>query len=105
MTRFDDAFNIELYSLLNGRDTMPSTDWATDLCGTHIADAFASGNASEYFFNFGLGDLEGFLGIFPSVQEFPLHNEPPGGPLRGFVLLGPSRDCAAAPVPGYPGSA
>jgi hypothetical protein len=66
--KFDDAFNAELYGLENGGAVDPN---AADFIGSasSIADATSMANAldeAEYFFNFGLGDLEGFLGIFPS---------------------------------------
>jgi hypothetical protein len=65
LTEFYDASNVELYSLLNNGDLIP----AADLFGssTSIADGLASSDPAEFFFNFGLGDLEGFLGIFSSI--------------------------------------
>jgi hypothetical protein len=61
--KFDDALNIELYALENGGAIDPN---AADFIGSasSIADALGSANATdaaEYFFNFGLGDLEGFF--------------------------------------------
>jgi hypothetical protein len=76
LTEFSDAYNIELFSLLNPSaaiDTIP----ATDLIGSSetIADAFANGTGSAsdvatYFFEFGANDLSGFLDLpafFPSL--------------------------------------
>jgi hypothetical protein len=75
LTEFSDAYNIELYSLLNPSaaiDTIP----ATDLIGSTetIADAFANGptasDVATYFFEFGANDLSGYLdlpALFPSL--------------------------------------
>jgi hypothetical protein len=76
LTEWADAYNIELYSLLNPSaaiDTIP----ATDLIGSTetIADAFANGTGSAsdvatYFFEFGANDLAGYLDLpafFPSL--------------------------------------
>jgi hypothetical protein len=62
LTEFSDAYNVELYSLLNpgvAVDTIP----LTDLIGssTNIADGLAATDPAEFFFNFGLGDLSGFF--------------------------------------------
>ena len=76
LTEWSDAYNVELYSLLNPSaaiDTIP----ATDLIGSTetIADAFANGTGSAsdvatYFFEFGANDLAGYLDLpsfFPSL--------------------------------------
>jgi hypothetical protein len=65
--KFDDAFNAELYGLANGGAVDPN---AADFIGSASSITTATEMASaaaeaQYFFNFGLGDLEGFLGIFP----------------------------------------
>jgi len=65
LTEFYDAYNVGLYSLLGGTGEIPTAD----LIGSagNIAEGLASSNPAEFFFNFGLGDLEGFFGIFPSM--------------------------------------
>jgi hypothetical protein len=67
--KFDDAFNVELYALENSGALDPN---AADFIGSASSIDHALGlanatDAAEYFFNFGLGDLEGFLGIFPAA--------------------------------------
>jgi hypothetical protein len=69
LTEFDDALNVELYALENGGALDPN---AADFIGSMSTIDTALGmanatDAAEYFFNFGLGDLEGFLGIFSSM--------------------------------------
>lgn len=76
---FDDAFNTELYALENNGALIP----AADLIGssTNIDNALALGNptaAAEYFFNFGLGDLQGYLDI-PSLSDSSLLSDLGGG--------------------------
>ena len=63
LVEFDDALNVELYALENNGalDTNP-----TDFIGSQTTDALAMGNATdaaEYFLQYGLGDLSGFLDI------------------------------------------
>ena len=63
--KFLDAFNVELYGLLNNNELIP----AEYLLGNHIEDAFAHGDGgvhdvAAYFFNFGMGDLQGYFGLF-----------------------------------------
>ncbi|BBX45442.1 hypothetical protein GCM10009641_53610 [Mycobacterium cookii] len=60
VTKFDDALNVLLYAAENKDALIP----AGDLFGNHIADALAGGtdaSAFEYFWNFAIGDLGGFL--------------------------------------------
>jgi hypothetical protein len=76
LTEWADAYNVELYSLLNPSaaiDTIP----AADLIGSTetIQDAFANGTGSvsdvaTYFYEFGANDLAGYLDLpsfFPSL--------------------------------------
>ncbi|HME75453.1 MAG TPA: hypothetical protein VKI00_07280 [Mycobacterium sp.] len=75
LTEWADAYNIELYSLLNPSaaiDTIP----AADLIGSTetIQDAFAAGptaaDVATYFYEFGANDLAGYLDLpsfFPSL--------------------------------------
>jgi hypothetical protein len=65
LVEFADALNVELYSLENN-GALDTT--VGDFIGspTTIADALATGNATdaaEYFLQYGLGDLSGFLDI------------------------------------------
>jgi hypothetical protein len=60
LTKFDDAYNVLLYAAENKDALIP----ASDLFGNHISDALAGGtdaSAFEYFYNFAIGDLSGFL--------------------------------------------
>jgi hypothetical protein len=66
VVEFDDAANVELYALENNGALMPDSVAAADLIGssTNIDNALDTGNATgaaEYFFNFGLGDLQGYF--------------------------------------------
>jgi hypothetical protein len=73
LTEWSDAYNVELYSLLNAGALAP----ATDLIGSSetIADAFGNGTGSvsdvaTYFYEFGANDLAGYLDLpafFPSL--------------------------------------
>jgi hypothetical protein len=68
LVEFDDAYNIEAYSQLNGGDLAP----AADLLGssTTITDALDTGTVSgafTTFFDQGVDDLLGYIGIFPST--------------------------------------
>jgi hypothetical protein len=58
--KFDDAVNVLLYAGENNGALIP----ADDLFGNHITDALNGGadaSAFEYFYNFAVGDLSGFL--------------------------------------------
>jgi hypothetical protein len=59
LVEFDDAFNVEAYSLLNNGALPP----AADLIGssTNITEGLNSTNPAEFFLNFGLGDLQGYF--------------------------------------------
>jgi len=61
LVEFDDAFNVELNSLLNPGDVIPTDDLFGS--ATNIADGLASADPATYFFDFGLGDLSGFLQV------------------------------------------
>jgi hypothetical protein len=73
LTEWSDAYNTELYSLLNAGALIP----ATDLIGSSetIADAFGNGTGSvsdvaTYFYEFGANDLAGYLDLpsfFPAL--------------------------------------
>lgn len=61
--KFDDALNVELYALENGGAIDPNTadfigSASSIAMGLHEATAT---DAAEYFFNFGLADLQGFF--------------------------------------------
>jgi hypothetical protein len=76
LTEFSDAYNVELYSLLNPTLAI-STIPAADLIGSTetIQDAFANGTGSvsdvaTYFYEFGANDLAGYLdlpALFPAL--------------------------------------
>ncbi|OBK41714.1 hypothetical protein A5658_17655 [Mycobacterium sp. 1245111.1] len=66
--KFDDAYNVLLYASLNNGAIDPND---ADFIGSATSIDHAQGlatatDAAQYFFNFGLGDLEGYFGIFPS---------------------------------------
>lgn len=65
LTQFDNAYNVELYSLLNG-GTLDTTvtDYIQNSALDHALTLGSTTDAFEYLLNFGLGDLQGFLGIF-----------------------------------------
>jgi hypothetical protein len=66
--KFDDAYNVLLYSALNNGAIDPND---ADFIGSassidHAQSLLTATDAAQYFFNFGVGDLEGYLGIFPA---------------------------------------
>lgn len=68
LVEFDDAYDIEAYSQLNGGELAP----AADLLGssTTITDALETGTVSgafTVFFDQGVDDLLGYFGIFPAI--------------------------------------
>jgi hypothetical protein len=65
LTQFDNAYNVELYSLLNG-GTLDTTvtDYIQNSALDHALTLGSTTAAFDYLLNFGLGDLQGFLGIF-----------------------------------------
>jgi hypothetical protein len=68
LTEFDDALNVELYALENNGALDPNT---ADFIGSistidHALGLSTATDAAEYFFQFGLGDLAGFLDV-PSL--------------------------------------
>jgi hypothetical protein len=70
LTELYDAYNVELYALLNNGAMMSDAVGATDLIGSsttidNALDMATVQDAATYFFNFGLGDLQGFFD-FPS---------------------------------------
>ena len=82
LTEFDNAYNVELFSLLNPSaavDTIP----LTDLFGSDkvIDAALGTGSdtgAATTFFEAGLADLQGYLDI-PSLSDSSLLSDLGGG--------------------------
>jgi hypothetical protein len=77
LVEFDDALNVELYSLENNGALMPDATATTDLIGsaTTIDNALDLGtatNAADYFWNFGVGDLSGFLQVPLTFLDLPV---------------------------------
>ncbi|HEY9303103.1 MAG TPA: hypothetical protein VIO95_02290 [Mycobacterium sp.] len=65
LVEFDNAYNVELYSLVNnGALDTTVTDYIQNNALDHALTLGNATSAAEYLFNFGLGDLEGFFGIF-----------------------------------------
>ena len=64
LTEFADALNVELYSLENNGalDTNPA-DFFGSLTPTELSGLGTATDAAEYFLQYGLGDLSGFLDI------------------------------------------
>jgi hypothetical protein len=74
LTEFTDAYNVELYSLFNNGALDTNT---ADYIGssTNIANGIAEGTATkaaDYFYDFGIGDLSGFLQTPLTFLEIPL---------------------------------
>jgi hypothetical protein len=67
--KFDDAYNVLLYAAENGGAIdMNDADFIGSASSIDHAQGLATAtDAAQYFFNFGVGDLEGYLGIFPSA--------------------------------------
>jgi hypothetical protein len=77
VTEFDDAYNVALYSLLNGGANMTDAAAVTDLIGssTTIDTALDFGTATQafdYFWNFAVGDLSGFLQVPLTFLDLPM---------------------------------
>jgi hypothetical protein len=77
LTELSDAYNVELYALLNNGALMPDATATTDLFGsaTTIDNALDLGtvsNAADYFWNFAVGDLSGFLQVNLSFLDLPV---------------------------------
>jgi hypothetical protein len=77
LTEFSDAYNVEAYALLNGGALMPDSVAVTDLIGstTTIDNALDLGTATQafdYFWNFGVGDLSGFLQVPLTFLDIPI---------------------------------
>ena len=86
LVNFDDAYNVELFSLLNPTaaiDTIPAGDLFGSASG--IAEALATGSATNVVTDFltdGFADLQRVL---HAVIRFALHIEPPEDHSGGFV--------------------
>jgi hypothetical protein len=59
LVEFDDALNVELYSLENNGALPPPADLIGS--STNITEGLGSANPAEFFLNFGLGDLQGYF--------------------------------------------
>jgi len=65
--KFDDAYNVFLYAAQNGGNMdMNDADFIGSASSIDHAQTLGVAGAEQYFLNFGLGDLEGYFGIFPS---------------------------------------
>ena len=74
LTEFDDAYNVELYSLENAGALDTN---AADFIGSagSIATGLGEANATDafdYFWNFGIGDLGGFFDTNLSFLDLPV---------------------------------
>ena len=102
LTVFSDAYNVELYSLLNP-DVAFNAIPLDDLFGSSTTIAAALGESTAWQPPATSSRLAWptWLGC-SSKSSAPKRTRRHVG---GFVLAGPSRDCAAAPFARYPGSA
>jgi hypothetical protein len=67
LVEFDNAFNVELYSLENnGALDTNVGDYIQNSALDHALTLGSTTDAADYLFNFGLGDLQGFFDI-PSL--------------------------------------
>jgi hypothetical protein len=65
--KFDDAYNVFLYAAQNGGAMdMHDADFIGSASSIDHAQTLTVTGAEQYFLNFGLGDLEGYYGIFPA---------------------------------------
>jgi hypothetical protein len=63
--KFDDAYNVFLYAAQNGGAMdMNDADFIGSASSIDHAQTLGVTGAEQYFFNFGVGDLEGYYGIF-----------------------------------------
>ena len=65
--KFDDAYNVFLYAAQNNNAMdMNDADFIGSASSIDHAQTLGVTGAEQYFLNFGLGDLEGYFGIFPA---------------------------------------
>jgi hypothetical protein len=72
LTEFDNAYNVELYSLTNGGalDTNVA-DYIQNSSLDHALGLTNATDAAEYLYNFGIGDLSGFFDTNLSFLDIP----------------------------------
>jgi hypothetical protein len=85
--KFDDAYNVFLYAAQNNNAMdMNDADFIGSASSIDHAQTLGVTGAEQYFLNFGLGDLEGYFGIFPSSAASTAAAEPAlVDPLAGTV--------------------
>jgi hypothetical protein len=76
--KFDDALNVELYAAENAGAIDPNdADFIGSASSIDHAQGLATAtDAAQYFFNFGVGDLEGYLGIFAPASTAAAESAP-----------------------------
>jgi hypothetical protein len=68
--KFDDAYNVFLYAAQNnGAMDLHDADFIGSQSSIDHAQTLTVSGAEQYFLNFGLGDLEGYFGIFPPAAS------------------------------------
>jgi len=67
LSEFFNAYNVEAYSLLNDGATVPVADLFGNPAGLETILGEGTSSAVTQFITTGLGDLEGYLGIFTSM--------------------------------------
>ena len=73
LTEFDNAYNVELYSLLNGGalDTNVA-DYIQNSALDHALTLGSTTDAFDYLWNFGVGDLSGFFQVPLTFLDLPV---------------------------------
>jgi hypothetical protein len=74
--QFTDAYNAELYSLINPGDTAPADIFLGS--DANVAAALATDNPAIYFYNFAIGDLGGYFQQDLSALQIPVADAVPG---------------------------
>jgi hypothetical protein len=73
LTEFDNAFNVELYSLFNGGNLDTSVgDYIQNSSLDHALTLGSTTDPFDYLYNVGIGDLSGFLQTPLTFLEIPL---------------------------------
>lgn len=72
LTEFDNAYNVELYSLFNGGNLdTTATDYIQNSSLDHALTLSSATDAFDYLYNFGIGDLSGFFDTNLSFLDIP----------------------------------
>ena len=84
--KFDDAYNVYLYAAQNnGAMDMNDADFIGSQSSIDHAQTLSVTAAEQYYLNFGLGDLEGYFGIFPQPGASTAEIDPLASVVTGEV--------------------